>query len=131
MIIFVAVIVYYSILRLFLSDYFKSRIMAKAITNENYSDIMAGGKPVVIDFWATWCGPCRALAPTVDEVAAEYEGKVEVVKCNVDDCGDIAAEFRVRNIPTLVYIKDGVLADRTVGRVPKDLIVEKIEALLR
>lgn len=104
--------------------------MAKVVTNENFSDIISGSVPVVVDFWATWCGPCRALAPVVEEIASEYEGKAEIVKCNVDDCDEIAAQNSIRSIPTLIFFKDGKAVDRLVGAVPKSEITAKIDALL-
>ena len=100
------------------------------ITNENYQEILASGKPVVIDFWAEWCGPCRMIAPIVEELAAEYEGKVVVTKCDVDSNDEIAAQYRVRNIPTLVFIKNGEQVDKHVGAITKDALKAKIDALL-
>ena len=103
--------------------------MAKVITPLNIEEVFSETPITVVDFWATWCGPCRILSPTVDEIASELEGEVTVAKCNVDDCDDIAAQFGIRSIPTLLFFKDGELRDRLVGVVPKELILEKIEAL--
>ena len=100
------------------------------ITNENYKEILAGELPVVIDFWAPWCGPCKALAPTIEELAAEYEGKAVICKCNVDECDEVVSMFPVRSIPTLVFLKKGEMLDRCVGLQAKATIVEKINAIL-
>lgn len=104
--------------------------MALAITKENYEEVLASQLPVVIDFWAEWCGPCRMIAPVVEELAAEYEGKVLIGKCDVEDNDEIVARYGVRNIPTIVFIKDGRTVDKQVGAVSKDVLKEKIEKLL-
>ena len=85
---------------------------------------------VVVDFWASWCGPCRMLMPVVEEVAAEMEGKAVVAKCNVDEADEVALKYGIRSIPTLLFFKNGELADRTVGVVPKSDIINKINKLL-
>ena len=104
--------------------------MAQIISNNNFDDILASPLPVVVDFWAAWCGPCRILSPTVDEIADEYEGRVVVAKCNVDDCEDIAMRFRIMSIPTLLFFKGGELVDKRVGVVPKAEIVDIINSIL-
>ena len=105
-------------------------IMKQVATNENFAGIIASGEPVLVDFWASWCGPCRMISPYVDEIAEEYDGKATVVKCNVDDCEDIAAEFGIRNIPTLLFFKGGQVVDRLVGAVPKKQMTDKLDAIL-
>jgi thioredoxin 1 len=101
--------------------------MEKVITNTNFEEALAVPGLLVIDFWATWCGPCRMLSPIVDELAAEFEGRATIAKCNVDDCEDIAMRFGVRNIPTLVFVKDGEVVDRTVGVQSKQDLAAKIQ----
>ena len=104
--------------------------MEVVINPNNISEVLASPMPVLIDFWASWCGPCRILSPTVDDVAKEMEGKAVVAKCNVDDCEGIAIQYGIRNIPTLLYFKGGQLADRTVGVVSKQEIVSRLENLM-
>ena len=104
--------------------------MALEITDSNFQEILAEGKPVVMDFWAPWCGPCKMVGPIIDELATEYEGKVIIVKCDVDENGDVAAEYGIRNIPTVLFFKNGELVDKQVGSAPKSAYVAKIEAIL-
>ena len=104
--------------------------MALNITDSNYQELLAEGKPVVMDFWAPWCGPCKMVGPIIDELATEYEGKVIIGKCDVDENGDVAGEYGIRNIPTVLYFKDRKLVDKQVGSAPKSTYAAKIEALL-
>ncbi len=104
--------------------------MALEITDSNYKELLAEGKPVVIDFWAPWCGPCKMVGPIIEELAAEYEGKALIGKCDVDENDDVAAEFGIRNIPTVLFFKDGKLVDKQVGSSPKSAYASKIDALL-
>ncbi|MCQ2158036.1 MAG: thioredoxin [Bacteroidales bacterium] len=104
--------------------------MEKIITSNNISEILATSQPVVVDFWATWCGPCRVLGPTIDEIATEFDSRAVVAKCNIDDCEDVAVEYGIRNIPTLLFFKDGQVVDRKVGVISKQEIAEKLESLM-
>ena len=104
--------------------------MALEITDNNFKEILAEGKPVVIDFWAPWCGPCKMVGPIIEELAGEYEGKALIGKCDVDENGDVAAEYGIRNIPTVLFFKNGELVDKQVGSATKPTYAAKIEALL-
>lgn len=104
--------------------------MEVTITSENLESLKSGGQPLVIDFWATWCGPCRMVGPIISELAEEYDGRITVGKCDVEECEDLALEFGIRNIPTIVFIKGGQIVDKMVGAQPKTKIQEKFEALL-
>ena len=104
--------------------------MAKVATNTNFQELLQDSKLVIVDFWATWCGPCRMLSPILDEVEEEMPDQISVVKVNVDDADEIAAQFRIMSIPTLLFFKNGQLVDKTVGAMPKSALVEKIKANL-
>ena len=104
--------------------------MEKIITDANFAEIINTDQPVLVDFWATWCGPCRALAPVVEELAHEFAGKAVVGKCNVDDCDDLPMNFGIRSIPTLLFFKNGQVVDRIVGVASKADIAAKLNALL-
>ena len=104
--------------------------MALAVNDTNFNEVINGDKPVLVDFWATWCGPCRMISPIIDELATEYEGKAVVAKCNVDEAGDVTMQYGIRNIPTLLFFQNGELKDKLVGSTTKSAIVEKLNALL-
>ncbi|MEF9986476.1 MAG: thioredoxin [Bacteroidales bacterium] len=104
--------------------------MALAVNDKNFKEVLSNDKPILVDFWATWCGPCRMLAPIVDEIAIAYEGKAIVAKCNVDEAADITVEYGIRNIPTVLFFKGGELKDKLVGSTTKAAIAEKLDALL-
>ncbi|MCI6295687.1 MAG: thioredoxin [Bacteroidales bacterium] len=104
--------------------------MAKIITDANYAEFLEAGMPFVIDFSATWCGPCKKIAPIIDELADEYEGKVVIGKCDVDDNDELTSRFGIRNVPTVLFIKNGEVVDKHVGAAPKSEFVNKIEGLL-
>lgn len=104
--------------------------MALQITDANFEEYLNSGKPMVVDFWAEWCGPCRMVGPIIDELAQEYEGKVTTGKMDVDNNDEVVGQFGIRNIPTVLFFKDGKMADKVVGAVPKATFVSKIEALL-
>ena len=104
--------------------------MAKEITDANFNELVNGETPVVVDFWAEWCGPCRMIGPIVEELATEYEGKVIVGKMNVDENNDVPGEYGIRSIPTVLFFKGGQLVDKHVGAASKNVLEDKLKALL-
>ena len=101
------------------------------LTDQSFQqDVVKSGQPALVDFWAVWCGPCRMVAPIVEELAQQYAGKITICKMNVDDHIQAATQFRVMNIPTLIFFKDGQETDRVIGVVPKAELAKKCEALL-
>lgn len=105
--------------------------MAIEITDSNFTEVaMNSDKPVMIDFWAEWCGPCRMVGPIVEEMSHDYDGKAVIGKVNVDENPDVSAKFGIRNIPTIIFLKGGQVVDKSVGAVPKNVLTEKMEALI-
>jgi thioredoxin 1 len=105
--------------------------MALVINDSNFEElVLKSEKPVMVDFWAVWCGPCRAIAPYVEQIATEYEGKAVVGKVDVDQCPDIANQLGIRNIPTILFFKGGELANKHVGLTSKAELIKKLDALL-
>mgnify|MGYP000436239287 FL=1 len=105
--------------------------MALEITSANFEEtVLKSDKPVLVDFWAEWCGPCRMVGPIVDELHADYDGKAIVGKVNVDDQQEIAAQYGIRNIPTILFFKNGEIVDKNVGVAPKADLAKKIDALI-
>jgi thioredoxin 1 len=105
--------------------------MALEVNDGNFDEVVIkSGIPVLVDFWAEWCGPCRMVAPIIEEISKEYSGKVLVVKCDVDSSPVVAGKYGIRNIPTILFFKDGIIADKQVGAVPKISFVTKLNALI-
>lgn len=111
--------------------FFKDKVMAVEITDANFDEVvLQSDKPVVVDFWAAWCGPCRMVGPIIDELHTEYDGKALVGKVDVDQNPNVSAKFGVRNIPTILFIKNGEVVDKSVGAVPKAQLASKLDAII-
>jgi thioredoxin 1 len=105
--------------------------MAIEVTDANFEkEVLQSNVPVIVDFWAEWCGPCRMVAPIVKEISGEFEGRAKVAKMDVDSNPDIPVKYGIRNIPTILFFKNGQIVDKQVGAVPKNVLVSKLEAIL-
>ncbi len=100
------------------------------VTKNNIEELLSSELPLMIDFWAEWCGPCRMISPVVEELAAEYNGKINIGKCNVDEEAEVTERFKIRNIPTLLFFKGGEMVDKHVGAATKAQLADKLNALL-
>ncbi len=105
-------------------------IMAQSITSQNFDELVATGKPIVLDFWATWCGPCKKLGTAIDELANIYEGQAIVGKCDVEEDEELTSRFGIRNVPTVLFIKNGEVIDKSMGAVPQSTLEEKLKQML-
>jgi thioredoxin 1 len=104
--------------------------MAVEITDSNFQEIMNTDKPIMVDFWAQWCGPCLAMGPVIEELAKDYDGKAIIAKLDVDHNPMVSQQFGIRNIPTILFFKNGQVVDKQVGAVPKNMLVKKLDAQL-
>ena len=100
------------------------------ITDNNFEEVISSKKPVLVDFWAEWCGPCKMIGPIVEEIAGEYEGKAVIGKVDVDNNPQVSAKFGIRSIPTLLVFKNGEIVDKQIGAVPKNVLTQKLDAQL-
>ena len=100
----------------------------KEITDANFEEVIASEQPILVDFWAEWCGPCKMIGPVVEELASDYEGKAVIAKVNVDENPNVAAKFGIRSIPTLLVFKGGEIVDKQIGAVPKGVLAQKLDA---
>ena len=105
--------------------------MALAINKDNFEALVAGDQPVVIDFWAEWCGPCRTLAPIIEELAKEYKDRINVGTCDVEDNNALATRYTIRNVPTLLFVRGGEIVERHVGMASAETLRSKFEVLLQ
>lgn len=104
--------------------------MSLSISESNFNDLITSEKPLVIDFWATWCGPCKKIGPIIESLSEEYKERAIIGKCDVEENDSLALKFNVRNIPTVIYIKNGQVVDKQVGAAPKSVFEDKLKAIL-